>query len=158
MLVELALVITPFLALALTTIELALPIFKRSTFEDAVREGCRFGVTFQTTYAGTTYTSQTDAIKAVVQANAMGFLSDASLIHVDYYNAVTFASVSGTGANADGNILKVSVQGYTHSWIAPVNWSWGNVRFGLNPTPLTIAATSADRLESLPPGNTRPTP
>lgn len=159
MLVELALVITPFLALALTTIELALPIFKKSTFEAAVREGCRYGITYQTTYNGTTYGSQTAAIKAVVQANAMGFLSDASLISVDYYNSSTFAKVTGSaGANGDGNIIQVSVAGYTHNWIAPVNWFWGNTRFGLNPAPLTITAISADRLESLPPGNTRPSP
>jgi Flp pilus assembly protein TadG len=158
MLVELALVITPFLALALTTIELALPIFKKSTFEDAVREGCRFGITFQTTFNGTTYASQTDAIKAVVQANAMGLLSDASVIHVDYYSSSTFAVVTGAGANADGNILQVSVAGYTHSWIAPVNWAMGSSRFGLDPTPLSVTAMSADRLESLPPGSARPTP
>ena len=158
MLVELALVITPFLALALTTIELALPIFKKSTFEDAVREGCRFGITFQTSYNGTNYGSMTAAIQAVVQANAMGFLSDASVIHVDYYSASTFALVTGAGANADGNILQVSVVGYTHSWIAPVNWTMGSSRFGLDPTPLTVSAMSADRLESLPPGTVRPTP
>jgi Flp pilus assembly protein TadG len=158
-LVEFALVLTPFFALALTTIELALPIFKKSTFEDAVREGCRFGITYQTTYNGTTYGNMTSAIQAVVQANAMGFLSDASVIHVNYINSTTFVDVTGTPtANADGNILQVSVSGYTHSWIAPVAWFWGATTFQLNPAPLTIAAVSADRLESLPPGNTRPSP
>lgn len=159
MLVELALVFTPFMALALTTIELCLPIFEKSTFEDAVREGCRYGITFQTSYNGTSYGSQTAAIQAVVQANAMGFLSDASLIHVDYYNAITFANADqATTPNADGNIIQVSVTGYQHQWIAPVQWFWGAVTFGLSPTPLTITATSSDRLESLPPGNTRPSP
>jgi Flp pilus assembly protein TadG len=158
-LLEFALILTPFFALALTTIELALPIFKKSTFEDAVREGCRFGITYQTTYNGTTYGTMTAAIKAVVQANAMGFLSDATVIHVNYFNSTTFADVTGTPtANADGNILQVSVSGYTHSWIAPVAWFWGSTTFQLNPAPLTIAAVSADRLESLPPGNTRPSP
>lgn len=159
MLVELALVFTPFMALALTTIELCLPIFKKSTFEDAVREGCRFGVTYQTTYNGNSYNTQTAAIQAVVQANAMGFLSDASLIHVDYYNSITFTNAdNATTPNADGNILKVSVSGYQHNWIAPVQWFWGAVTFGLPSTPLNITATSSDRLESLPPGQTRPNP
>lgn len=148
---------TPFLALALTTIELSLPIFKKSTFESAVREGCRFGITYQTTYNGTTYGSQTLAIKAVVQGNSMGFLTDASLIHVDYYDSVSFVKVTGAaGANSDGNILQVSVSGYTHSWIAPVKWFWGSTNFQINPASLTIAASSADRLESLPPGIARP--
>jgi Flp pilus assembly protein TadG len=149
---------TPFLALALTTIELSLPIFKKSTFEEAVREGCRFGITYQLTYNGTTYTSQTAAIQAVVQANSMGFLTDTSLINVSYYNSSTFTQVTGGGANADGNILQVTISGYTHNWIAPVKWFWGGTNFQINPAPLTIAALSADRLESLPPGSTRPTP
>jgi Flp pilus assembly protein TadG len=157
-LVEFALVMTPFLALALTTIELALPIFKKSTFEEAVREGCRYGITYQTTFNGTAYGSQTAAIQAVVQANAMGFLTDASLIHVDYYNSATFALVTGTGANGDGNIVTVSIIGYTHNWIAPVKWFWGATNFQINPAPLSIVAVSADRLESLPPGNARPAP
>lgn len=157
-LMEFALVMTPFLALALTTIELALPIFKKATFEDAVREGCRYGITFQTSYNGTNYASQTAAIQAVVEANSMGFLTNASQIQVTYYNSVTFAQVTGTGANADGNIIQVAVSGYTHNWIAPVQWFWGRTVFGLNPAPITITAISADRLESLPPGQTRPSP
>jgi Flp pilus assembly protein TadG len=158
-LIEFALVMTPFFALSLTTIELALPIFKKSTFESAVREGCRFGITYQVTFHGTTYGTQTDAIKAVVQGNSMGFLGDPSVINVDYYNSATFAKVTGQpGANGDGNILQVSITGYTHNWIAPVRWFWGPATFQINPAPLTIAAVSADRMESLPPGNTRPSP
>ncbi|HTR39441.1 MAG TPA: TadE/TadG family type IV pilus assembly protein [Bryobacteraceae bacterium] len=158
---ELALIITPFLAITLTLVELALPIFKKSTFESAVREGCRYGITFQTTFNGTTYGSQTDAIKAVVEYNSMGFLNstNANLIHVNYYNSATFADVTGSaGANADGNIVQVSVQAYSHSWIAPVQWIYGSTTFGLNNTSLSISAVSADRLESLPVGSARPTP
>jgi hypothetical protein len=89
----------------------------------------------------------------------MGFLTDPALIHVDYYDAVSFIKVTGVaGANSDGNILQVSVSGYTHSWIAPVKWFWGATNFQINPAPLTIAAVSADRLESLPPGIARPAP
>jgi Flp pilus assembly protein TadG len=156
---EFALVMTPFFALALTTIELALPIFKKSTFENAVREGCRYGITYQTTYNGMTYGSQTLAIQAVVEANGMGFLNDPTLILVDYFNSSTFVKVTGQpGANSDGNILQVSILGYTHKWIAPVAWFWGATTFQINPAPLSITAVSADRLESLPPGNTRPSP
>ena len=160
-LVELALIMTPFMALCLSIIELSWPIFKKSTFVDAVREGCRYGITFQTTYKGTTYSSQTAAIKAVVEDNSMGFLttSNASLINVKYYDQVTFADVTGTStANADGNIVQVSVNGYTHNWINPVNWIYGSTRFQVTGSPLTINATSADRLESLPTGSTRPSP
>jgi Flp pilus assembly protein TadG len=157
--VELALIMTPFMALCLAIVELSLPIFKKSTFTSAVREGCRYGITYQVAYGGTTYGSQTAAIKAVVQSNSMGFLnsSNASLILVKYYDQVTFADVTGTAnANRDGNIIEVSLAGYTHAWIAPVQWVFGPKSFGLGGTALTINAVSADRLEALPTGATRP--
>jgi Flp pilus assembly protein TadG len=161
-LVELALIMTPFMALCLAIIELSLPIFKKSTFTSAVREGCRYGITYQTTYNGTTYGSQTAAIKAVVQANSMGFLNsaNANLINVKYYDQVTFADVTAsTTPNADGNIIEVSLSGYNHSWINPISWSYGSAgNFQVTGTPLTINAISADRLESLPVGSTRPAP
>jgi Flp pilus assembly protein TadG len=165
--VELALILTPMMALLLAIVELSLPIFKKSTFIAAVREGCRYGITYQTTYNGTNYGSQTAAIKAVVQANAMGFLAGttgANMIFVKYYNpnsSPAFADVTagGTGiANADGNIIEVSVQGYTHSWMVPVNWFYGNTSFQVTNTSLPIVAVSADRLESLPAGSARPAP
>jgi Flp pilus assembly protein TadG len=159
--VELALVITPFMALCLAIVELSLPIFKKSTFTSAVREGCRYGITYQTTYNGTNYGSQTAAIKAVVQANSMGFLNstNANLITVKYYDEATFVDVTGTSnANADGNIVEVALSGYTHSWMVPINWSYGPRSFQVTNNPLSINAVSADRLESLPVGSTRPTP
>jgi Flp pilus assembly protein TadG len=159
-LLEMALVITPFFALTLSIVELSLPIFLKSTFVDAAREGCRYGITFQTTYNGTSYSSQTAAITAVVEANSMGFLnsSNASDISVQYYNSSTFAQVTGTGANADGNIVVVSISGYTHNWIAPIQWFYGANTFSVTGNPLTISASSADRLETLPVGATRPAP
>jgi Flp pilus assembly protein TadG len=160
---ELALILTPMFALLLSIVELSMPIFKKSTFQAAVREGVRYGITYQTTYNGTSYTSQTAAIKAVVQTNAMGFLSGttgANQIYVKYYLPVSpFTDVTGTGtANRDGNILEVSVQGYTNPWIAPIAWFYGATTFQVTGTTLNIAASSADRLESLPAGSTRPTP
>jgi Flp pilus assembly protein TadG len=156
---EMALVITPFFALTLSIIELSLPIFEKSTFTHAVREGCRYGITFQTAYNGTNYSSQTAAITAVVENNSMGFLnsSNANLISVKYYNSSTFTDVTGTSAaNADGNIIVVSINGYTYNWINPVNWVSGGTTYSVTGSPLTITATSADRLESLPVGATRP--
>ena len=156
-----ALVMTPFFALTLSIIELSVPIFLKCTFVDAVREGARYGVTFQTSYNSTSYSSQTNAIKAVVEANSMGFLntSNASLITVQYLNSANnFAVVTGTGANADGNVVVVSVSGYTWNWINPINWFYGATRFSVTSSPLTISASTADRLETLPIGATRPTP
>ena len=160
---ELALILTPMFALMLSIVELSMPIFKKSTFEAAVREGCRYGITYQTTYNGTSYSSQTAAIKAVVQNNAMGFLAGttgSNQIFVKYYLPVSpFTDVTGTStANRDGNVIEVSVAGYAHAWIAPIAWFYGANTFQVTGTPLTIAASSADCLETLPAGSTRPSP
>ena len=162
-LVELALVLTPLLALLLAIIEVSLPIFKKSTFVDAVREGCRFGITYQTTYNGTSYSSQSAAIKAVVLANSMGFLNDTSNIHVNYYLSTSpFTDVTSGGGgvvpNNDGNIVQVSISGYTHNWIDPINWAYEGKSFSVTKGSLPIIAVSADRLETLPLGSTRPSP
>jgi Flp pilus assembly protein TadG len=160
-LLEMALVLTPFFALTLSIVELSLPIFLKSTFVDAAREGCRYGITYQTTYNGTTYSSQTAAITAVVEANSMGFINSSnasSVVSVAYYNSTTFTQVTGSGANAAGNILVVSINGYTHQWIDPIMWFYGSTTFSVTGTPLTISAWSADRLETLPVGTTPPTP
>lgn len=161
--VELALIMTPFLALMLAIVELSLPIFKKSLFTAAVREGCRYGITYQTSYQGTTYGTQTRAIQAVVQANAMGFLDGTTglnQIKVQYFLSVSpFTEVTGTStANRDGNVLQISVQGYVHNWIAPILWFWGPTTFSVTNGSLAIAASSADRLESLPGGASRPAP
>ena len=162
-LVELALVLTPMFALLLAIVEVSLPIFKKSTFVAAVREGCRYGITYQTSYNGQSYSSQTNAIKAVVLANSMGFLSDTSLIHVSYYlSSSPFTDVTSGGSgivpNNDGNIIQVSITGYTHSWIDPINWVQSGKTFSVTQGSLPIVAVSADRLETLPVGSTRPSP
>ena len=163
--IEMALIMTPMMALLLGVVELSLPIFKKSTFTSAVREGCRYGITYQTAYQGTTYGSQTEAIQAVVQANAMGFLNGAAgqnLIKVRYYDpnsSPPFSEVTGSpNANRDGNIVEVSVEGYTPNWMAPINWFWGATNFQFTTTNLNVAASSADRLETLPGGTGRPAP
>ncbi len=150
---EFALCMMPFRALKLAIVDFSMPIFLKSTFTNAVREGCRFGITYNLVYGGTTYTSQTAAVKAVVQANAMGFLAGvagAGYIDVSYYSPVTpFGKIVGSSANAGGNILMVSIQNYSWNWIVPM---WRTA------TPLSISAVSADRLESLPSGSAVPSP
>src|SRR5580700_2026662 len=90
--VELSFTLVPFLAMMFAVADFAMPIFLHSTFNAAVREGVRFGVTYNTTYNGTAYSTQTDAIKAVVQANGLGFLQGStglSQIVVKYYLPVS---------------------------------------------------------------------
>jgi Flp pilus assembly protein TadG len=151
--VELALILVPLMALMFAIIDFSLPIFLKSMFTAAVREGCRFGIAYQMSYKGTTYSSQTASIKAVVQDYSMGFLSGtsgANKISVNYYSPISpFNLLTGNGANNSGNILEVTINGYSWVPLAPI-WR--------SNTALTINAISADRLEGLPAGASPPTP
>lgn len=151
--VETALVLLPFMALMLAIIDFAMPIFLQSLMANAVREGSRFAITHQTSYQGVTYSTQTAAIKAVVQANALGFLAGttgASKIQVRYFaSASPFGERTGTGANRPGNIVEVGVTGYNWLWILPL---WRTA------SPLGINISSSGRLEPLPGGVSPPTP
>lgn len=146
--IELALVLVPTLALLLAIVDFSIPIFLSATFNHAVLEGVRYAITFQTLPGS----SQTASIKQVVQTQAVGFLNgQAGLdrIQVKYYSPTTFVEVVGPAANANGNIVEVSVVGYTWNWIVPI---WRSA------APLTISAISSDRLEVLPQGAARPDP
>ena len=134
---EAALVILPLFALAFAMVDIPLGIFVQNVLRNAVREGARFAITQQTGAGG-----QDAAIKAVVQSNAMGFLSNAGYISISYLNGQTLAASSGVGSNAQGNICIVSVTNYPFLWVAPV-WRGSS---------LTFNASSSDVMEAPPNG------
>lgn len=138
--VEFALVLLPLMAIFLAIIDFGFAIFLRSTFQHAVREGVRYAITGRTGQG----MGQDDSIKAVVQKNAMGFLSGrdgASKIYIRYYVPGTFTQ---TQNNAGGNIAEVSIEGYTWRWMAPL------LRAVVPPLP--ISARSSDQMEASPGG------
>ena len=142
--IEGALVLVPLFALMFAITDFGLAIFIKNTFMHAVREGVRYAVTYKV-QSGYGHDA---SIKNVVQANAMGFLSGTAnydKIKIRYYNPSSFAEVS---ANDPGNIVEVSVEGYTWGWLAPL-WR--------SNTPLNISVRSSDRMESLPGGVSPPT-
>ena len=142
--VELALVLLPLLAIIFAIIDFSLAVFLKSTFRHAAREGARYAVTGRTS-AGM---GQDASIRGVVQKNAMGFLngtSGAAKIYIRYYNPGTLVE---TQSNAGGNIVEVSIEGYTWNWIAPVMRS--------ATPPMTVLARSSDRMENTPGGISPP--
>ena len=148
LLLEFGLVFTPLMAMMMAIVDYSMPVFLRATFVHAVREGVRYGITYQTM----TGMSQTDSVKEVVKSNSMGFLSGATgpnYIQVKYYSPTTFAEVVGTGANSGGNIIEVSVNNYMWNQMLPI---WRSA------SPLAINAISSDRLETLPRSTPLPTP
>lgn len=113
-LIEATLISTLLFGLTFLLLDLSMAVFLRSTFQHAVREGVRLGVTG---YAAPS-TCQDDTIKANVKKNALGFLnstSAASKIHVHFMDPTTGA-MSG---NRPGQVIEVSVEGYTFTPLAP---------------------------------------
>lgn len=106
--------LVPLLLTTFLMLDLSMVIFLRSTFQHAVREGVRYAITG----ANTIGPCEDDSIKAIVQQNALGFLSAASasgVMHVHFMSPVD-GSVSD---NSAGNIVEVSVEAYQYGPLAP---------------------------------------
>lgn len=145
-LVEAAFVLVPLLALILGIADFGFATFLRATMQHAVREGARYGVTFQLKPGK----CQDDSIKDVVVEQSMGFLSGTAnreRIKVRYYHPDTFAEITSSAANSPGNLLEVSIEGYNYVWLGPLLRS---------AVPLTLSVRSSDRLEGLGGSMTRP--
>ena len=147
---ELGFVFLPLFAVLFAFVDFSMPIFLRSTLQSAVRAGVRYAVTYQTSPG----LGQDDSIRQVVQQNALGLISGASataMIAVNYYASTDLSDpVPGAGSNAPGNVVEVSVTGYTWSWIAPLSSTFISPLYANSP--LVVSVSSADRMESLPPG------
>jgi|KBSMisStandDraft_5_1062788.scaffolds.fasta_scaffold101023_3 Flp pilus assembly protein TadG len=137
--VEFGLVCVPFFAFMLLILDISWAIFNKAVLQHAVEEGVRYAITYQTL----TGLGQDASIKSVVQNNAIGMLqgsSGAALISIQYYDGTTLAT---TNSNAAGNVIQVSVAGYSLAPMGPL--LHGN-------TPLTLSVAASDRTESCPNG------
>jgi Flp pilus assembly protein TadG len=113
-LLEVSLIALPLFGMIFLLLDLSMVIFLRSTFQQAVREGVRYGITG----ANDTGPCQDDSIKAIVKKNAIGFLnstSEATTMHVHFMSPVTGA----VSNNQPGNIIEVSVEAYKYGPMAP---------------------------------------
>ncbi len=144
---EVSLIFLPLCAMLFGLFDFSLGIFMRATMQNAVREGVRYAVTYQTLPS----MCQDASIKQIVKNSAAGFLSNSahdSKIKVRYYAPTNLTTeVTGAGSNAPGNVVEIGVEGYSWSWIAPLMRS---------ATPFNINVYAADRMEGLPGGVTPP--
>jgi Flp pilus assembly protein TadG len=111
----------------LAIIDVSVAIFIMDTLEYAARAGVRYAIL-----------GNTDAnVQQAVRDNSLGFLATApaSEITVNYYalNASnnTWQIATGAGSNATGNLVKVSVKGYSWAWMVPYLWG-GNSSLSMN--------------------------
>jgi Flp pilus assembly protein TadG len=146
-LVEVSLIFLPLFAILLALFDFSLALFLRATMQNAVREGVRYAVTYQTASG----LCQDASIKATVKTAAVGFLSataDESKIKVRFYDPSNLGvEVTGSNSNAPGNVVEIAVEGYTWSWIAPL---WRTA------SPFNINVYAADRMEGLAGGVSPP--
>ncbi len=147
-------VLLPTMGLISMFADLSIALFSWSTIQTAVREGCRYAITYQTTVLPTQ--GQDANIMQVVQKNSMGLVSataSPALIHVNYFvqNAAN-GTISPTTSNAPGNIVEISVQGYPLSWLVPISGTLVNPFRGSNPA--SISVYSSDVMGSYPAGTT----
>src|ERR1700704_554177 len=78
----------PTFAIILAFVDFSLMLFRRSTLQNAVREGCRYAVTFQRQVVSGSPIGQDASIQNVVQQYAMNFVTTADSpqhIFVNYY-------------------------------------------------------------------------
>lgn len=151
---EWALVILPTLGIITSFFDVSFALFSWTTLQNAVREGVRYAITFQTASG----LGQDASIKQVVATNSMGLLSSSStLIQVNYFLPTAPNTAIAVGAspagNVPGNIVEVSVQAYPLKWLVPISGTCCN---GTSPyrsqSPANINVYSSDILGGFPAG------
>jgi Flp pilus assembly protein TadG len=146
-----AFTILPVFALILAFVDFGLILFRWTTLQNAVREGCRYAITYQLA----TGLNQDASIEQVVQTYSMGFVTTSDSpqhIFVNYYapTNLTTPIPYASGGNVPGNVVEVSVQNVSWAWIAPLSGTFlGNTR-----SPITINVYSSDIMNGYPQGVT----
>jgi len=151
MVIEMAFTMLPTFALIFAFVDFGLLLFRWSTLQNAVREGCRYAITFQTK----TGLGQDASTEAIVQQYAFGMVTTTDVpqhIFVNYYapNNLTTPIPFANGGNVPGNLVEVSVQNISWAWLAPISGTFvGPLR---DTTPITLNIYSSDILGGYPAG------
>lgn len=142
----------PTFALIFAFVDFGLLLFRWTTLQNAVREGCRYAVTFQRSGS----LGQDASIAKVVQQYAMGTVKttdNPQHIFVKYYAPGNLTTPIASGGNIPGNVVEVSVQNISWAWLAPLSGSFGGgLPFFRNRNPITLAVYSSDMLGGYPAG------
>ena len=147
---ESAFTLLPMFALLFGIIDLCVMTFRWTTLQNAVREGVRYAITFQTQSG----LGQTASIENVVQQNALGFVTASDTpphIYVTYLNPDLTA-----GSNTPGNVVEVTVKNISFSFMAPLSGSLAGPLY--TSSPLTFKVVAADILGGYPVGVTSVSP
>jgi Flp pilus assembly protein TadG len=149
-LVEFALVLLPLLFVTFLILDVSWVFFAQASLQYAAGTGVRYAITSNVMKDSQGKPMGQDAsIKSIVQQNAMGFLDGQSgldNITINYYSPSAPSNIlTGSGSNAGGNIVEVSIQGVQ---VNPLGFVWPG-----GPTTLSLSASSTDVMETSPGGN-----
>ncbi len=161
-LVESAFTILPTFALIFGFVDFGIMFFRWETLQNAVREGVRYAVTFDTDLISGNAPvggSQSAAIKQVVQNNAMGLVKktdDPATIVIKYYATSAPTTEITANGNKPGNIVEVSISSPLYSWIAPLSGTYSSRQGSTRrySTPLRFNVYASDILGGFPVGVT----
>ena len=148
-LIEATLVLLFLFALIFLLLDLSWAMFAKVTLQHAVRAGVRYAVTSQTSTDGNgNALGQVDSIKQVVATQSMGFLTSGdveSMVTVTFYavNGGGPSPISGSGSNASGNLVVVSVNNYQVTPFGPLLRST---------VPVSFTVSAGDLIEPSPNG------
>jgi hypothetical protein len=133
--VEAGLITLIMFALIFLLMDISLSLFIKSTLQEAAVSGVRFGVTEQLS-TGNNYLS--DSINGVVQAAALGFISNPGCqVTITYYDPYGGATTNPIG----GDILQVAITGYQYTPLGAILKSGA---------PVSISVQASDVMEQCP--------
>jgi Flp pilus assembly protein TadG len=152
-LIETVFTLLPTFALICAFLDFGMVLFRWTTLQNAVREGCRYAITFQTNSGS----CQDASIESVVQQYAMNMVTSSDNpqhIFVNYYAPGSTTPIV-SGGNVPGNIVQVSVQNVSWAWMMPFS---GSIDLGKpsnlmrSSPPVTLNVYAADVLGGYPTG------
>src|SRR5689334_8346151 len=104
MVIETVFTMLPTFALIFAFVDFGLLLFRWAAIQNAVREGCRYAITFQT--SGNL--GQDASIEAVVQQYSLGIVTSTDTpqhIFVNYYSPTNLTTPISPGGNVPGNVV-----------------------------------------------------
>jgi Flp pilus assembly protein TadG len=137
--IEWMLVMLPTMALITAFFDISFALFSWATIQNAVSEGCRYAITFQTISGD----GQDLSIETTVANDSMGLATVAGgLINVNYYTqAAPTTAIATPNGNVPGNIVQVSVQGYPLNWMVPLSGTVSNPFRPSSPATINVYAS-----------------
>lgn len=141
--IEFGLCFLLFMAVTFGFCQIAMTIWMKSTLHFAVREGVRFAMTGRVIPG----TSGHDAsIKQVIRRRTAGLLTQAQadqLVSIQYYTPSGVNAGSGTGSNAGGNTVVLTVNDFPVPTLASSALTWVG-------GPISVSARAVGRQEPYP--------